>query len=192
MFFLPYREVAGLRFAGLALARIVVSLAWLLRGAARQATEPTLDRPRKLHGFEVFPGVGTPLSRTTRYGAAFVAAERGGAAMLGWVNYAPIFFGPDTECAVVGGRWFVLAREGGVYRGLLHGSFTGGTVRWNRRAKIARTSLQMQVSGGTRSWRNAYGSGALVAGLNHLPFPPAPPGIGGTLELARRPTPRER
>lgn len=170
-----------MRLFGLLLVGIAAALAWLLRGG----TPPAPDRARKLHGFEVFPGVGTPLSRTTRYGATFVAVDRGGAAMIGWVNYAPIFFGPGTECRVVGGRWYLLSREGDGARGLLHGSFTGGTVAWNRRAKIARASLRMRVRGGTRARRDAYGCGTLVAGLNHLPFPPLPPGIGGTLELSR-------
>lgn len=138
-----------------------------------------------LRGVEIFPGMGTPLSRTTRYGATFVASERRGVIMLGWVNYTPLFFKPGTECTVVGGRWFILVRERGIYCGLLRGLFTKGLVCWDRRADIAQASLGMKGSGGTRECRDAVVYGSMMATLDHLPFPPAPPSIVGELKLTR-------
>ena len=139
-------------------------------------------RPYKLDGFEIFPGIGTPISRTTRYGATFVGTEKGGTSitLIGWVNYTPIFFKPNTECTVVGGRWWLLAREGTRYRGVLYGSFGEGKVRWNKDAKLAEASVRLKVSGGTRVYRNTWRAGSFTAALNHLPFPPR---IGGTLKL---------
>jgi hypothetical protein len=142
-------------------------------------------RAYKLHGLEIFPGVGTPLSRTTRYGATFVGTERGtvSVTLIGWVNYTPIFFKPYTECTILGGRWWLVAREGIRYRGMLHGSFSDGAIRWNKDAKIAAASIRLQISGGARACRNHLSAGDLEAALNHLPFPPFPPVIGGTLTL---------
>ena len=107
-----------------------------------------------MHGVEVFPGVGTPLSFTTRYGAAFVAVGSG-ALMAGWVNYSPIFFKPHTRCEILGGRWVLLSRLG-----LAAGCFAGGRVMWNRNLTLAR------IEGGLR------GGGVFEGVLNHLPFPP--------------------
>ncbi len=136
----------------------------------------------KIHGREVFPGVGTPLSRTTRYGATFVGVERREVpvTMIGWVDYTPIFFKPNTECTVVGGRWLLLAGRGPLYKGVLYGSFGEGSVRWNEAAKIATAYIEMKAAGGPADIPVA---GTLTAGLNHLPFPPLPPVIGATLEL---------
>lgn len=136
----------------------------------------------RLYGLEIFPGVGTPLSRTTRYGATFVAVERGrmSVTLIGWVNYTPIFFKPDTVCRVVGGRWWLLAATGPRCRGLLHGSFRDGTVRWNGDAKLADASMEMEVWYGRNSGGEHRVSAKLVAGLNHLPFPPR---IGGMLSF---------
>ena len=141
----------------------------------------------KVHGIEIFPGIGTPFSRTTRYGATFVGVERGVAptTLVGWINYTPIFFKPDTECTVVGGRWLLVAGEGLRYRYMLYGSFNEGVVRWNRAAKLAEALVRLKVTGGTRAYRNSLSGGDLAAALNHLPFPPFPPRIGGTLRLAQ-------
>jgi hypothetical protein len=166
---------------------VLASLVRLLRGAStRRAPKAPTARAHKLHGFEIFPGIGTPISRTTRYGATFVAVERGetSVVMIGWVNYAPIFFKPETECTVVGGRWWLVTSKGARYRGMLYGPFTKGRVRWNKNAKLAEVSVRLKVSGGTKACRNALSVGNLTAVLNHLPFPPSPPRIGGTLELS--------
>lgn len=127
-----------------------------------------------LRGVEVFPGIGVPLSRTTRYGATFVGLQRGEPAvlLLGWVNYTPIFFKPSTECTVVGGRWWLLATEGVRFAGVLRGRFGPGKVRWDGRGKLAEAAVSVSVSGG--------GEGRLLAVLNHLPFPPR---IGGVLRF---------
>lgn len=136
----------------------------------------------KVHGRELFPGIGTPLSRTTRYGATFVGVERGEVpvTMIGWINYTPIFFKPNTECTVLGGRWLLLAGRGFRHRGVLYGSFGEGSVRWNEDAKIATASIEMKAISGPADTRIV---GALTAGLNHLPFPPLPPVIGATIDL---------
>ena len=155
--------------------------------SAREVPEALPSRAHKLHGVEVFPGIGTPFSRTTRYGATFVATERGrtSVTMIGCVNYTPIFFKPLTECTIVGGRWWLVARRKARYQGMLCGSFSGGKVRWNKDAKLAEVSVRLKVSGGTGAYRNSASAGELTAVLNHLPFPPSPPRIGGTLKLER-------
>jgi hypothetical protein len=139
-----------------------------------------MGRARKLYGIEVFPGVGTPISRTTRYGATFVAVERGRtpSILAGWANYRPIFFKPHTECTVVGGRWCLV--EGGS-RAALQGSLGGGKILWNGDGKLALLSLRLEVSGGTGVHRRFRGAAELVGALNHHPFPPSPPRIGATL-----------
>ena len=136
----------------------------------------------KVHGRELFPGIGTPLSRTTRYGATFVGVERGEkpVTMIGWINYTPIFFKPNTECTVVGGRWLLVAGRGLRPKSVLYGRFGEGSVRWNNDAKIATASIEMKSIRGRANTRIA---GTLTAGLNHFPFPPLPPIIGATLEL---------
>ena len=136
----------------------------------------------KVHGRELFPGIGTPLSRTTRYGATFVGVERGEkpVTIIGWINYTPIFFKPNTVCAVVGGRWLLISGRGVHRKGVLYGRFGDGAVRWNNDAKLATASIQMKSTGGPADTRVA---GTLTAGLNHFPFPPLPPVIGATLEL---------
>jgi hypothetical protein len=101
--------------------------------------------------------------------------------MIGWVNYAPIFFKPETECTVVGGRWWLVTSKGARYRGMLYGPFTGGKVRWNKDAKLAEAFVRLKVSGGTKACRDALSAGSLTAVLNPLPFPPR---IGGTLKLS--------
>jgi hypothetical protein len=68
---------------------------------------------------------------------------------------------------------------------MLHGSFTGGKVRWNKDAKLAEVYVRLKVSGGTGAYQNSSGAGNLTAVLNHLPFPPSLPRIGGTRELTR-------
>jgi hypothetical protein len=141
-------------------------------------------REHKLHGIEVFPGVGTPLSRTTRYGATFVAVERGRTPLIvaGWVNYTPIFFKPGTECIVVGGRWCLIER--GRRRVALHGTLGAGTILWNDDGKLALLSVRLRASGGTGPYRNYRGDGELSGVLNHHPFPPSPPSIGATLRFS--------
>ena len=140
-------------------------------------------RSRKFHGREVFPGIGTPFSRITRYGATFVGVERGevSVTLIGWVCYTPIFFKPDTECSVVGGRWFMVANDGPRYRGAVHGSFGEGFVRWNGDAKLATVSIEMEIKDGPGASRLI---GTLSGALNHLPFPPLPPVIAATFEPA--------
>lgn len=144
------------------------------------------DRVRRLYGIEVFPGVGTPISRTTRYGATFVAAERGRTPLVlaGWVNYTPIFFKPNTECQVVGGRWCLVEGGGNRPRAILYGSLTRGRILWNGDGKLARLSVRLQPSGGTGVYRRFRGSAELVGALNHHPFPPSPPRIGATLRFS--------
>lgn len=144
------------------------------------------DRVRKLYGIELFPGIGTPISRTTRYGATFVAAERGRTPLIlaGWVNYTPIFFKPDTECTVVGGRWCLVERGENRSRATLHGSLDGGTILWNKDGKLARLSVRLKASGGTGAYRRFRGTAELTGVLNHHPFPPSPPRIGATLRFA--------
>ena len=144
-----------------------------------------MARARKFHGREVFPGIGTPFSRTTRYGATFVGLERGEVpvVLIGWVYYTPIFFKPGTECSVVGGRWWMVAGKGLHYRETLSGSFREGFVRWNGDAKIATVSIEMEVPDGPGASRVV---GTLVGGLNHLPFPPLPPIIAAAFEPAGR------
>lgn len=180
-----YSEASRLRLAAKAIS---TSLARLLRRTSTQRDPEVLaTRAYKLHGVEIFPGIGTPISYTTRYGATFVAVERGETrvTLAGWVNYTPIFFKPHTECTVVGGRWWLVASKGVRCQGMLHGSFTGGKVRWNKDAKLAEVCVRLKVSGGTGAYQNSSGAGNLTAVLNHLPFPPSPPRIGGTLELTR-------
>jgi hypothetical protein len=164
------------------------SLVRLFAGASEKKAPEVLTAPAyKLHGVEIFPGVGTPVSRTTRYGATFVATEKSRASttLIGWINYTPIFFEPRAQNTIVGGRWWLIAAEGIRYRGMLYGSFGEGEVRWNGDAKIAEASVYLKVSGGTRAYRDLWKAGSLTAALNHLPFPPLPPSIGGTLKLER-------
>lgn len=146
------------------------------------------DRVRKLYGIELFPGIGTPLSRTTRYGAVFAAAERGKTPLIlaGWVNYTPIFFKPDTECTVVGGRWCLV--EGGYDSpfAMLYGSLSRGTIAWNGDGKLALLSVCLEVSGGTGAYHRFRGTAELTGALNHHPFPPSPPRIGATLRFMRQ------
>lgn len=146
------------------------------------------DRVRKLHGIEVFPGIGTPISHTTRYGATFIAAERGRTPLLmaGWVNYTPIFFKPNTECTVVGGRWCLVEGGGNRPRATLHGSLGRGMILWNADGKLARLSVRLEASGGTGAYRRFRGAAELAGVLNHHPFPPSPPRIGATLRFLGR------
>jgi hypothetical protein len=148
-------------------------------------TVPALAvREHKLYGIEIFPGVGTPISRSTRYGATFVAAEGGLTPLIlaGWVNYAPIFFKPNTECTVVGGRWCLI--EYGRRRATVHGTLGAGTIRWNGDGKLALLSVRLKATGGTGSYRHYRGAADLSGVLNHHPFPPSPPRIGATLRFA--------
>jgi|GEM_PF-2758759 len=140
----------------------------------RRRAPGALPARYRLHGVELFPGIGVPLSRTTRYGATFAGVQRGepAALLLGWVNYTPIFFKPSTECAVVGGRWWLVAAEGGRPR-VLRGRFGRGTVRWDQKGKLAAAEVGVRLGG-------RGGEGRLAAALNHLPFPPR---IGGALRL---------
>lgn len=153
----------------------------------REDPRALTGRVRKIYGMEVFPGVGTPLSRTTRYGATFVGVERGRTPLIlaGWVNYTPIFFKPETECTVVGGRWCLIEGRGKGLHGILHGSFNGGSVRWNRSGKLAELSVRLEASGGARAYRHLRHAAELEGVLNHLPFPPSPPRIGAALRFLR-------
>ncbi len=163
---------------------ITTLLSRLLQRNSSQGESSTLvARARKFHGREVFPGIGTPFSRTTRYGATFVGLERGRipVVLIGWVYYTPIFFKPGTECSVVGGRWWMVAGKGLHYRETLSGSFGEGFVRWNEDAKIAAVSIEMEVPDGPGA---SCVVGTLAGGLNHLPFPPLPPIIAATFEPA--------
>ncbi len=151
------------------------------------ATPDLAAREHKLHGIEVFPGVGTPISRTTRYGATFVAVEGGTTPLIvaGWVDYTPIFFKPDTECTVVGGRWCLIERGRGRRRAALHGTLAGGRILWNGDGKLALLSVRVRASGGTGRYRHFRGAAELSGVLNHHPFPPSPPRIGATLRFAK-------
>lgn len=167
----------------------LTSLARLLTGASTQrASGVPATHAYKLHGLEIFPGVGIPVSRNTRYGATFVATEKGrvSTTLVGWVNYTPIFFEPRAQNTIVGGRWWLIATEGICYRGVLYGSFGKGELRWNKDAKIAEASVHLKISGGTRAYRDLWQTGSLTAALNHLPFPPLPPSLGITLKLERQ------
>ena len=159
-------------------------LLWLLRTSFSREGHPALTaRARKFHGREIFPGIGTPFSRTIRCGAAFVGVERGevSTTLIGWVCYTPIFFKPGTECSIVGGRWLLISNSGLRYRGALRGSFGDGFVRWNGDAKLATISIEMNAPDGAGSSRAV---GNLTGALNHLPFPPLPPVIAATFEPA--------
>lgn len=132
----------------------------------------------ELHGIEIFPGIGTPFSYTNRYGAIFVASGEGRPHLtfVGWVNYTPIFFKPETVCSIIGGRWLLISRESRRCRGMLQGYFSEGEVQWNKNAKLARVSARLKLSG-------SRDLGTLSAILNHFPFPPKPPRIEGLLNI---------
>lgn len=139
----------------------------------------------RLQGIEIFPGVGTPVSKSTRYGATFIAFERGRvfSFLFGWVNYSPIFFKPSSNCTILGGRWWMISTERLRLRSLLYGAFEGGRLRWNKNAKLAEISVSLRIRGDLAIRQGSYKTGELEAVLNHHPFPPSPPRISGILRL---------
>ena len=164
-----------------------------MRGRTSQTSSRELlaalsTRELRLRGREIFPGVGTPVSCTTRYGATFAGVEKGkvSVALFGWVNYTPIFFKPRTRCAIVGGCWWLVATEGLRYRGALRGSFDGGMVSWNKDAKLAKASIDLKVFCEPAERENPGNTGTFTAILNHLSFPPR---ITGVLSLGNQDRP---
>lgn len=140
-----------------------------LKGIPERLRHKTLE----MHGVEIFPGIGTPFSQTSRFGAVFVAACEGldATRFLGWINYTPIFFEPGTVCSVIGGGWAVFSGSSLP----VFGGFGRGSVSWNRNGKLALAEITLLHGSST--------TGQVYAILNHFPFPPAPPTIEGTVRF---------
>lgn len=126
-----------------------------------------------MHGIEIFPGIGTPFSQTSRFGAVFFAGCEGlpKTRFLGFINYTPIFFGPGTVCSIIGGFW-ILLHPG---RFPVRGSFGRGTVSWNHNCKLALAEMDLLLC--------SRPAGQIQAILSHFPFPPSCPTIEGTLRF---------
>jgi hypothetical protein len=155
------KERIVVTFAAMVLASLLVSL--LAGGAALAATKTYTDR---VQGVEVSAG---QIVGDTRVGVTFVGHADG---QFPGVMYASLNYTPPQPVAgevnqIVGGTWSLTGPEG-----VLIGTFTGGTVKWNADGTVAKVNAEMAISGG--------GSGRFKGTLSHLTFPPT---VEGTLKL---------
>ena len=160
-------------FAAMVLASLVASL--LAGGAALAATKPFTDT---VQGVEVSAG---QIVGDTRVGVTFVgyADGRFPGVMYASLDYTPpqpvILPGGDGVNTIVGGTWSLKGPKGVVY-----GTFTGGTVTWNPDG-TATVNATMAISGGSAKGEQLTGgTGTFVGTLSHLTFPPT---VQGTLTL---------
>ena len=147
-------------FAAMVLASLLASL--LAGGAVMAATKPFTDT---VQGVEVSAG---QIVGDTRVGVTFVGHADG---QFPGVMYASLNYTPPQPVAgevnqIVGGTWSLKGPKG-----VLFGTFTGGTVTWNPDG-TADVYAEMAISGG--------GSGRFKGTLSHLTFPPT---VEGTLKL---------
>ena len=140
---------------------------------ALAATKTYTDEVR---GVEISAG---QIVGETRVGASFVGQASGGlpASMFASINYTPPRPGPGVTNTIVGGHWSLAGSWG-----VLFGSFTGGTVQWNRRGTVASVNANMTITDGRVKGRDVSGGvGSFAGTLSHRTFPPT---IRGTLTLA--------
>ncbi len=130
-------------------------------------------------GYEISAGT---ISGDTRFGATFVGDVAGGlpGVLFSSVDYAPPSPGPAVTNYVVGGEWALCGSWGVVF-----GSFTDGTVRWNADGSLADVATDVSVLGGSiNGVALSGGSGNFGGVLDHTPLGQGlPPTIGGTLHL---------
>ena len=158
-------------FAAMVLASLLASL--LAGGAAMAATKSFTDT---VQGVEVSAG---QIVGETRVGVTFVgyADGRFPGAMYASLNYTPPQPVPGEVNQIGGGRWVLTGPKGVVY-----GTFTGGTVSWNEDGTVATVDAEkMAISGGSVKGEPVTGgSGSFEGTLSHLTFPPT---VEGTLTL---------
>jgi hypothetical protein len=159
-------------FTAMVLASLLASL--LVGGAALAATKTFTDR---VQGVEVSAGQ-IDEATNTRVGVIFVGKADGPfpGVMYASLNYTPsrpvLDGGVNT---IVGGRWVLTGPKG-----VLYGTFTGGTVSWNTDG-TATVAADMAISGGSVKGKPVTGgSGTFEGTLSHLTFPPT---VQGTLTL---------
>ncbi len=130
-------------------------------------------------GYEISAGI---ISNDTRFGATFVGDVAGGlpGVLFSSVDYAPPSPGPAVTNYVVGGEWALCGSWGVVF-----GSFTDGTVRWNADGSLADVATDVAVLGGSINGVALSSGGGNFGGvLDHTPLTQGlPPTIGGTLQL---------
>ena len=144
----------------------------LAGGAAMAATKSFTDT---VQGVEVSAG---QIDGNIRRGVTFVGYADGPfpGAMYASLNYTPSSPNPLFGNTIVGGRWFLKGPKG-----VLTGTFTGGTVEWNADGTVATVSADMAISGGSVKGKPVTGgSGRFKGTLSHLTFPPT---VEGTLTL---------
>jgi hypothetical protein len=159
-------------FAAMVLASLLVSL--LAGGAALAAPKTYTDTVR---GVEVSAGQ-VDKETNTRVGVTFVGYADGPfpGVMYASLDYTPSSPAPDGgDNTIVGGTWSLKGPKGVVY-----GTFTGGTVSWNPDG-TATVNANMAISGGSGKGKQLTGgTGTFEGTLSHLTFPPT---VVGTLEL---------
>jgi hypothetical protein len=184
----PFREGAHVRKGGCAVLkkkRIVVAftamvltsllVSLLVGGTAMAATKTYTDR---VQGVEVSAGQ-IDEATNTRVGVTFVGEANGPfpGVMYASLNYTPsrpvLDGGVNT---IVGGRWVLKGQKG-----VLYGTFTGGTVSWNADGTVAEVDADLAIRGGSVKGEPVTGgTGTFEGTLSHLTFPPT---VQGTLTL---------
>jgi hypothetical protein len=155
-------------FAAMVLASLLASL--LVGGAALAATKSFTDR---VQGVEVSAG---QIDGEARVGVTFVGYADG---QFPGVMYASLNYTPSSPVlggnTIVDGTWSLKGPKGVVY-----GTFTGGTVSWNPDG-TATVNANMAISGGSGKGKQLTGgTGTFEGTLSHLTFPPT---VVPTLEL---------
>src|SRR5215204_2853824 len=159
-------------FAAMVLASLLASL--LAGGAALAATKPFTDT---VQGVEVSAGQ-VDEETNTRVGVTFVGEANGPfpGVMYASLNYTPSSPDLDDGNTIVGGTWVLKGPKG-----VLYGTFTGGTVSWNADGTVAEVDADLAISGGSVKGEPVTGgTGNFLGTLSHLTFPPT---VQGTLTL---------
>src|SRR5829696_2043316 len=132
------KERIVVSFAAMVLASLLVSL--LVGGAALAATKTYTDR---VQGVEVSAGQ-IDEATNTRVGVTFVGEANGPfpGVMYASLNYTPSSPDLDDGNTIVGGTWVLKGPKG-----VLYGTFTGGTVSWNADGTVAEVDADLAISG---------------------------------------------
>ena len=131
-----------------AFALSLVLLAGVL-GSAVPAAEPV--PVATLWGIEISPGIKL---FNVRYGTAFIGTASGNLSGTWAVtfNYTPPNPGAGAINYIKGGSWTLYVYQGGVYKGKLYGSITGGEAHWDDDGSRAHAWVNLKVLGGTGAY----------------------------------------
>jgi hypothetical protein len=166
----------------LVLALAMVSMIGFFGGARAQSAIGHTDR---LVGIEVSPGI-VDADQNIRFGVAFVGQASGALPGLfaASANYSPAAPGPGVTNSVIGGFWAITVIRNGRLAGTLYGHITGGAAVWNSTGTMATVIIELNITGGTKTFLGVTGGGTFNGILDHTPLlRRRPPTITGNLNL---------